>query len=213
MTAPGPGGQALPSAPRSSLGDIVLIRFGWLRWYLTDASPRVRESLLTKQIHPGLAQSTRSSPGCEAAVSASWPPTASPWNASPPGLRAVQETELVADVRADDGGRQDLVAPVRERVLLGDLGVRARPAIEIQIVLSTARKAIKPKAPWRRTHIRGRGRLRVRNGMAALGLIMRAGMALSSASVRCWPGSGGARGPPTYFPRARLHSAWGPAWR
>jgi kynurenine formamidase len=37
-------------------GDIVLIRFGWLRWYLHDASPQVREGLRTEQIHPGLAQ-------------------------------------------------------------------------------------------------------------------------------------------------------------
>ena len=38
-------------------GDIVLIRFGWLRWYLHEASPQVRESLGTKQLHPGLEQS------------------------------------------------------------------------------------------------------------------------------------------------------------
>ncbi|PRX46957.1 putative cyclase [Prauserella shujinwangii] len=38
-------------------GDIVLIRFGWLRWYLHEADPHVRESLRTVQRHPGLAQS------------------------------------------------------------------------------------------------------------------------------------------------------------
>ncbi|WP_445183279.1 cyclase family protein [Pseudonocardia sp. Cha107L01] len=38
-------------------GDIVLIRFGWLHWYLTEASPAVREDLRTQQVHPGLAQS------------------------------------------------------------------------------------------------------------------------------------------------------------
>jgi kynurenine formamidase len=38
-------------------GDIVLIRFGWLRWYLDEASPQVREGLRTEQVHPGLAQS------------------------------------------------------------------------------------------------------------------------------------------------------------
>ncbi|MBV9206185.1 MAG: cyclase family protein [Actinobacteria bacterium] len=38
-------------------GDIVLIRFGWLHWYLTEASLQVRETLRTNQIHPGLAQS------------------------------------------------------------------------------------------------------------------------------------------------------------
>jgi kynurenine formamidase len=37
-------------------GDIVLIHFGWLRWYLDDASPQVRADLRTEQIHPGLAQ-------------------------------------------------------------------------------------------------------------------------------------------------------------
>jgi kynurenine formamidase len=38
-------------------GDILLIRFGWLNWYLTEASPQVRESLRTEQVHPGLEQS------------------------------------------------------------------------------------------------------------------------------------------------------------
>jgi len=38
-------------------GDIVLIRFGWLRWYLDEAAPEVREGLSTKQFHPGLGQS------------------------------------------------------------------------------------------------------------------------------------------------------------
>ncbi|MFE5563378.1 cyclase family protein [Amycolatopsis japonica] len=38
-------------------GDIVLIRFGWLHWYLTRASTEVKESLRTDQIHPGLEQS------------------------------------------------------------------------------------------------------------------------------------------------------------
>jgi len=38
-------------------GDIVLIRFGWLNWYLTQASPQVRETLRTEQVHPGLEQS------------------------------------------------------------------------------------------------------------------------------------------------------------
>lgn len=38
-------------------GDIVLIRFGWLRWYLRDAGPELRERLRTEQVHPGLAQS------------------------------------------------------------------------------------------------------------------------------------------------------------
>ncbi|MBO4256208.1 cyclase family protein [Streptomyces griseorubiginosus] len=38
-------------------GDIVLIRFGWLRWYLEDASPQVRADLRTEQFHPGLEQS------------------------------------------------------------------------------------------------------------------------------------------------------------
>jgi hypothetical protein len=38
-------------------GDIVLIRFGWLDWYLGEASPQVRESLRTEQVHPGLEQS------------------------------------------------------------------------------------------------------------------------------------------------------------
>ena len=38
-------------------GDIVLIRFGWLDWYLHRASPAVRDGLRTEQLHPGLAQS------------------------------------------------------------------------------------------------------------------------------------------------------------
>lgn len=38
-------------------GDILLIRFGWLRWYLDDASPEARVSLRTEQFHPGLEQS------------------------------------------------------------------------------------------------------------------------------------------------------------
>jgi kynurenine formamidase len=38
-------------------GDIVLIRFGWLQWYLHQASPQMRADLQTKQHHPGLAQS------------------------------------------------------------------------------------------------------------------------------------------------------------
>jgi len=38
-------------------GDIVVIRFGWLRWYLEDASPQVREGLRGEQVHPGLEQS------------------------------------------------------------------------------------------------------------------------------------------------------------
>lgn len=40
-------------------GDIVLIRFGWLRWYAEQASPEVRERLgvVGGQFHPGLAQS------------------------------------------------------------------------------------------------------------------------------------------------------------
>ncbi|MFE7445129.1 cyclase family protein [Streptomyces chartreusis] len=38
-------------------GDIVLIRFGWLGWYLGEAAPQVRESLCADQTHPGLEQS------------------------------------------------------------------------------------------------------------------------------------------------------------
>jgi kynurenine formamidase len=38
-------------------GDIVLIRVGWLRWYLHESTPHVREGLSTNQFHPGLAQS------------------------------------------------------------------------------------------------------------------------------------------------------------
>ncbi len=38
-------------------GDIVLIRFGWRRWYLGEASPQVKEGLRTEQVHPGLVQS------------------------------------------------------------------------------------------------------------------------------------------------------------
>jgi kynurenine formamidase len=38
-------------------GDIVIIRFGWLSWYLNEATPQVRDSLRTHQTHPGLAQS------------------------------------------------------------------------------------------------------------------------------------------------------------
>jgi kynurenine formamidase len=38
-------------------GDIVLIRFGWLRWYLEEACPEVRANLQAEQVHPGLEQS------------------------------------------------------------------------------------------------------------------------------------------------------------
>lgn len=38
-------------------GDIVLIRFGWLRWYLHEASAHVKDTLQTEQFHPGLEQS------------------------------------------------------------------------------------------------------------------------------------------------------------
>ncbi|MCG7207436.1 cyclase family protein [Streptomyces arenae] len=38
-------------------GDIVLIRFGWLHWYLREASPDMRASLQVEQFHPGLVQS------------------------------------------------------------------------------------------------------------------------------------------------------------
>jgi kynurenine formamidase len=38
-------------------GDIVLIRFGWMHWYLHEATRQVRESLSTELTHPGLAQS------------------------------------------------------------------------------------------------------------------------------------------------------------
>ena len=38
-------------------GDIVLIRFGWLHWYLGEATPEVRADLSNTLIHPGLAQS------------------------------------------------------------------------------------------------------------------------------------------------------------
>ncbi|MFF0144134.1 putative cyclase [Amycolatopsis sulphurea] len=38
-------------------GDIVLIRFGWMHWYLTQADPHIKKSLHSSQIHPGLAQS------------------------------------------------------------------------------------------------------------------------------------------------------------
>ena len=38
-------------------GDIVLIRFGWLTWYLAEASPSIRQALSTELIHPGLEQS------------------------------------------------------------------------------------------------------------------------------------------------------------
>lgn len=38
-------------------GDIVLIRFGWLTWYLHQAGPSVRNSLVDHQIHTGLLQS------------------------------------------------------------------------------------------------------------------------------------------------------------
>jgi kynurenine formamidase len=38
-------------------GDIVLIRFGWLRWYLTESTTEIRHGLSTTLTHPGLAQS------------------------------------------------------------------------------------------------------------------------------------------------------------
>lgn len=38
-------------------GDIVLIRFGWLHWYLTKASQQLRAGLSTELVHPGLEQS------------------------------------------------------------------------------------------------------------------------------------------------------------
>ena len=44
------GTQVLP-------GDIVLIRFGWLRWYLTEATPGIKQGLSGELIHPGLEQS------------------------------------------------------------------------------------------------------------------------------------------------------------
>jgi hypothetical protein len=43
-----------------------------------------------------------------------------------PGLRAMHDAALVADIRADDVGGQYLVDPVRKRVLTGDLDARAR---------------------------------------------------------------------------------------
>lgn len=38
-------------------GDIVLIRFGWLRWYRDEATPQVRQNLHRALLHPGLEQS------------------------------------------------------------------------------------------------------------------------------------------------------------
>ena len=38
-------------------GDAVLVRFGWLHWYRTSASPEQKARLTTEPIHPGLAQS------------------------------------------------------------------------------------------------------------------------------------------------------------
>lgn len=38
-------------------GDIVVIRFGWLSWYLGEASMQVRANLSSELIHPGLEQS------------------------------------------------------------------------------------------------------------------------------------------------------------
>ena|SRR5579859_930640 len=38
-------------------GDMVLIRFGWLRWYRSEASAEVLDGLRTEPVHPGLAQS------------------------------------------------------------------------------------------------------------------------------------------------------------
>ena len=38
-------------------GDIVLIRFGWLRWYREEATQQVRDGLPAEPVHPGLAQS------------------------------------------------------------------------------------------------------------------------------------------------------------
>jgi kynurenine formamidase len=38
-------------------GDILLIRFGWLRWYQQIATAQTRALLVERQVHPGLAQS------------------------------------------------------------------------------------------------------------------------------------------------------------
>ncbi len=38
-------------------GDIMLIRFGWLHWYLHEASAHIKKNLQTEQFHPGLEQS------------------------------------------------------------------------------------------------------------------------------------------------------------
>jgi len=38
-------------------GDIVLIRFGWLHWYLTEAPDDLKTNLSTELLHPGLEQS------------------------------------------------------------------------------------------------------------------------------------------------------------
>ncbi|QKV96214.1 cyclase family protein [Streptomyces sp. NA02950] len=38
-------------------GDILLIRFGWLHWYRTTASPETRAGLASNPVHPGLVQS------------------------------------------------------------------------------------------------------------------------------------------------------------
>jgi kynurenine formamidase len=38
-------------------GDILLLRFGWLRWYRDEATPEMRAGLVERQLHPGLAQS------------------------------------------------------------------------------------------------------------------------------------------------------------
>ncbi|MET0821078.1 MAG: cyclase family protein [Aeromicrobium sp.] len=38
-------------------GDVVLIRFGWLTWYLDHAPAAVKEGLSSELVHPGLEQS------------------------------------------------------------------------------------------------------------------------------------------------------------
>lgn len=38
-------------------GDMLLIRFGWLRWYRIEATPQARAGLASHQVHPGLVQS------------------------------------------------------------------------------------------------------------------------------------------------------------
>lgn len=38
-------------------GDILLIRFGWLEWYRTVATPGIRASMADRLVHPGLLQS------------------------------------------------------------------------------------------------------------------------------------------------------------